>query len=370
MKEDLQPLRIVHLDTARDLRGGQRQLLLLARRLNPRGHSQLVVCPEGSELEARAGQEGFETFALPGHDPFHSHGTLQLRQRLKAQPLRLVLHAHDGRGQTLAALASAGLPVRRVASRRVTFLPAHRSIHRLKYGSTCHGVIAVSEYVRGLLVSSGIREEKIAVIPDGVEIPPELPGAEERAQARAEWGFSADEFVAGHLGAFTREKGQDVALAALPQLRARLPQARLVLAGEGPEKSSPRFLAELERAGGQVRVLGAAEDVRPFFAGLDVFLMPSRAEGLGSALLLAMARGVPVIASRVGGIPEIVQEGRNGWLVPPEEPAALAEAMGAAAADRARLRGFALDARRRAADFSDDIMAQRTEAFYRRLWAR
>lgn len=369
MKKETPVLRIVHLDTARDLRGGQRQLLLLARELRRRGHEQIIVAPEGSPLEARARREDFSTFALPAHDPWHAHGTLELRQFLKAQPPTLILHAHDGRSQTLSAIASCGLPVRRVASRRVTFLPTHRSIHRLKYTYTCHGVIAVSADVSGLLTGCGIPEENICVIPDGVELPADLPGEEERRAARAEWGFGAEEFVAGHLGAFTREKGQDVALAALAELEERLPAARLVLAGEGPLKSSAAFLRALERAGKRVRLLGDVEDVRRFFAGLDVFLMPSRTEGLGSAVLLAMAHGVPIVGSRVGGIPEIVQEGEQGWLVPPESPAALAEAWAAAAADRGRLRDLAAHARTRAKDFSGTLMAERTEAFYRRLLA-
>src|SRR5208283_432448 len=130
------PLRIVHLDTGLNLRGGQRQLLSLARGLRQRGHCQIVVCREESELEGRAWAEGFPCFSLPSHDPGHVYGIVQLRQLLRAAPCDL-LHAHDGRGQTLAFLASMGLPVRRVASRRVAFLPKHHWTHRLKYAYTC-----------------------------------------------------------------------------------------------------------------------------------------------------------------------------------------------------------------------------------------
>lgn len=361
-------LRIAHIDSGRELRGGQRQLLLLARELEERGHEQILVCPEGSALEARGRQEGFRVFALPSHDPGNAHGILQLRQQLLAEPCE-ILHAHDGRGQTLAWLASLGMRVRRVASRRVTFLPEARARQRFIYGRTCHAVIAVSEYIRQLLVSSGVPAAKIAVIPDGIELPAELPPAEVRRRVRAAWGFGDREFVVGHVGAFTPEKGQDIALEAALLLTEMLPQARLALAGEGPLRAALRLEEKVGPAEGCVRLLGYVEELPEFFAALDLFIMPSRAEGLGSSALLAMAHGLAVVASRVGGLPEVVEEGSSGWLVPPDSPQALAEAIVAAASDRARLSRFSANARARARQFSSDIMRERTEALYRRLLA-
>jgi hypothetical protein len=115
-------LRIAHIDTGSSLRGGQRQMLMLAQGLREHGHDQVIVCLEGCVLEGRAQKEGFRVFSLPGHDPWHAFGILLWHQNLKTWAPQ-ILHAHDGRGQTLAWLASLGLPVRRVASRRVTFFP-------------------------------------------------------------------------------------------------------------------------------------------------------------------------------------------------------------------------------------------------------
>jgi glycosyltransferase involved in cell wall biosynthesis len=359
-------LRIVHLDTGRELRGGQRELLTLALGLMRRGHSQIIVAPEGSELETHGRREGFHVFSLPEHDPFHAHGVLDLRQLLESEPAD-ILHAHDGRGQTLSYLASAGLAVRRVAARRVTFLPARGLAHRLKYTGTCHGVIAVSQFVRKLLIESGVPACRIEVIPDGVEIPQKLSGAEARARLRASWGWGDSEFVAGHLGAFTYEKGQDVALAARTLIIAKLPQFRLVLAGRGPLRDSPTICAGIQQAGDHMRVLDEIEPLADFFAALDLFIMPSRAEGLGSSVLLALAHGVPVVASRVGGLPEIVEESVTGWLVEPESAQALAEAVLEAQSDRERLAKYGSQARDRVRRFSNDIMIERTEAFYYRL---
>jgi glycosyltransferase involved in cell wall biosynthesis len=360
------PLRIAHIDTGLGLRGGQRQMLMLARGLRKRGHEQVVVCPEGSGLEARAQQEGFQVFSLPASDPGHAFGILLWRQQLKTWAPQ-ILHAHDGRGQTLAWLASLGLPVRRVASRRVTFFPSDRWTYRLKYGHTCHAVVAVSENIRELSIQAGVPRERIIVVPDGVEIPPELPGTSERQSLRTLWQCQEDDFVVGVLGASTLEKGQDSALAAIALLAEKLPQARLILAGDETTGPDGSVVNAASLQGTRVLRLGPIEDLASFFPGLDLFVMPSKAEGLGSSALWAMAYGLPVIATRVGGLPEIVVENETGWLIPPGSPPALAEAIYLASRDRAKLLEFGRQGRQRAEGFSAEVMVNRTEALYERL---
>lgn len=369
MTQTLAALRIAHLDTAVDLRGGQQQLLMLARGLRQQAHKQIIVCPEGSALELCARSEGFPVFPLPSHDPIHAHGILELRRYLQVECYD-ILHAHDGRGQTISWIASLGMPIQRIASRRVTFMPRSVRSHRLKYTLTCHGVIAVSEYVQHLLAAASVPEAMIEVIPDGVEFPPELPDPQTRSLMRRQWGCGEQEFLIGHVGAFAWEKGQDIAVEAALLLAGRFPQSRLLLAGEALGRWGNLIAAKIRKEQGRVRLLGYVENLAGFFAGLDLFIIPSRAEGFGSSALLAMAYGLPVVASRAGGLPEVVDDGRTGWLVPAGSPSALADAVLAAASDRARLRQFGAKARERAREFSSDIMVRRTEAFYFRILGR
>ena len=352
-------LKIIHLDTGEDLRGGQQQLLILARGLAGRGHKQLIVSIDGTPLEGRARREGFRVFGLPRHDPAGAHGIFQLRQLLLAEPFQ-ILHAHDGKGQTLSWLASLGMNVVRVASRRVTFAPPRRIDTRLKYGRTCDAVIAVSGFIKRLLVDAGLPESRIEIIPDGVDIPEQLPDAAIRARVRSEWQIDAEEFVVGHLGAMTQEKGQAIALRAAALLHERLPQARLVLA-----TGDPPSVAQVIPP--NVRVLPYQANLADFFAGLDLYIMPSLAEGLGSSALVAMAYEISVVASRVGGLPELIEDGATGWLIPPGSPEALAGAIAHAASDRARLREMGIHARQRAEQFSSTLMVERTESLYERL---
>jgi glycosyltransferase involved in cell wall biosynthesis len=248
-----------------------------------------------------------------------------------------------------------------VASRQVAFPPRHPLIHRWKYAKTCHGIIANSESVRRALISSGISGVDIEVIPPGIELPAHLPSASSRAQARARWGFSSEHFVIGHAGAFTLEKGQDIALEAARLLAPKLPNARMLLVGDGPERR--------DQTEGIAILPGFLDDLSEFYAALDLFLMPSRSEGWGLSALQAMANGLAVIATDVGGLPELVEHGKTGWLVPSESPPALADAIEAAASDPARLCEYGRIGRERAAHFSIERTVEETEQFYTRLLA-
>ncbi len=361
------PLRVFHIDTGEELRGGQHQLLLLARYLRQRGHEQLLVSPAGSPLEASARIDGFDVFALSTHDLGYLHGSLQLRQEVQGRQPH-ILHAHDGRAQTLAWLASRGLSPRRIASRRVAFLPRRGFLHRLQYGWLAHGVVAVSNSVRQVLVQTGVPAERIEVIGDGVELPPAPAGGQLRREARARWGLTEDDFVVGMLGASAPEKGYEVALKAAALLAGRMPRLRLVLAGMAPADVAGEVARPAAALAGRVLVPGCiANPAEEFFPALDVYIMPSRIEGLGSSALMAMAHGLPVIASRVGGLPEVVEEGVTGWLVPPGSAEALADAIARAAADPVGLRAYAARAWNHAQAFSIALQAERTEAFYYRI---
>ncbi|HEX5413186.1 MAG TPA: glycosyltransferase [Terriglobia bacterium] len=360
------PLSIAHIDTGLELRGGQRQLLLLAHGLRQRGHSQAVVCAEAGELCDRAKADGFPVLALPQDDFKHISGIRQLRRRVNHDALML-LHAHDGVGQTVSWLASWGTGARRVATRRVTYLPRRRIDYRLKYSYTCHAVVAVSHFIGRMIEEAGIPPAMINVIPDGIEIPEGAPDAPTREAARARWGITENEFAVGSLAGISPEKGLDLALKALELLADRLPNAKLVLGGEitAEELAASGLAAGVAR--GQVLLAGYQENVFEFFAGLDVYIMPSRSEGLGSAALMAMAHAVPVIAARVGGLPEIVDDGKTGWLVAPESPDSVAQAIADAVNNPATLKELGANARLRSVEFSADIMVERTEALYRRL---
>ena len=206
---------------------------------------------------------------------------------------------------------------------------------------------AVGEYYYR---QTGVPTEKIDVIYNAVRFGP-LPSEADRAPARARLGLPADALVLGTLGRLTEQKGQRMLLQAVAGLAERWPRLVAFLAGQGPLR--PALEAEAARLGiaDRVRFLGVRRDRDTLFAAMDLFVLPSRWEGLSLALVEAMGAARPVVATRVGGNPEVVADGETGLLVPPDDPAALADALGGLLADADRRRALgqhaADDARRR-----------------------
>jgi L-malate glycosyltransferase len=299
--------RIVHVASGREWRGGQRQVMLLARELAHREIDQVVVTGINSELARRLISAGIEVQQAawgPGLDPRVLPIILgELRRRPS------LLHAHDAHALTLAALCSVMTGAPLVATRRVTFPLRHTLLWR-----RARRVIAISTAVRHALIADGLSPERLVVIPSGVDVD-ELQ-VSLTADVRTRFSLPDTGQVAVSLGALTSEKDQSTLVAAAALLVRDLPELRWIIVGEGPLR--PALEQQAVRLGVDrcVHFVGQLDDAHVALAGADVFVLSSNAEGLGSAVLAAMALDVPVVASRVGGIPELIGSG-GGVLVTP-----------------------------------------------------
>jgi glycosyltransferase involved in cell wall biosynthesis len=229
-------------------------------------------------------------------------------------------------------------------------------------------VIAVSQgLVEFLERAEGLPRHKTVVIGNGVD--PDLgAGAPGRDEARRRLGLPAAGPILGTVGRLAAQKGQIDLLRALPSVRARFPEAILVVAGEGPERAALEREAERLGVAGAVRLLGHQANVPAVLAALDLFLLPSLWEGLPLALLEAMAMRLPVVATRAVGIDELVTDGVEGRLTPRRDPAALAAAAIDILADPGRAAAMGTAARRRAVGrHSQAAVAAEVAALYRRL---
>jgi glycosyltransferase involved in cell wall biosynthesis len=269
-------MRILHLDTGRELRGGQRQVLLLMRALREQGAEQTLLARGGGPLLESAKAEGFDARPVSLASVFGQSGG------------EAVVHCHDGRSHTLAAIGS-----RRpfVVSRRVAFAVGRGWPDRWKY-SRAAAYLAVSEYAAAQLIAAGVGKSKIHIVRDAI-VPPAV--------------------VSDYTGG----------VAAL-------------------DMDDPLKGGELLRS---IRTpVNLTTDLEAGLRTARVFLYLSRMEGLGSAALLAMAYGVPVVASRVGGLPEVVRHGEHGFCVGngTEE---IDEALGSLLDDPERARAMGMRAR-------------------------
>ncbi len=225
------------------------------------------------------------------------------------------------------------------------------------------GVAAVSAEVRDRLLAAGVQPASVRLIRNGVTMAPFL--AAERARL-APTQSPGDLLRVGLVGRLAPEKGIDLFLRAIALLRPRPPLARFEIAGEGPERSRLQALiAELHLAD-TVTLAGSLSDMPAFYTRLDLLVSASRQEGLPVALLEGMASGLPVAATGVGAIPELIENGITGLLVPPESPEALSQAIGSLLSDASlRHRLGAAGQRNVAEKFSAERMAEDYMEFYK-----
>jgi glycosyltransferase involved in cell wall biosynthesis len=357
------PLKILHVDSERSWRGGERQVLELIRRQRARGDEPHLAAPRGSALLSRASSEGFAGHAVPMRGTWDVSSALalaELHRRLRPD----VVHWHAARAHALGAMASLFAPgPARVLSRRVDFRVRGSVGSRLLYGLRREATIAISDGVRDALVESGLDPAGIRVVRSGIDLAPyEAPF--DRAAIKARLGTREGDFLVLQVAALAPHKSQKDLLQAARIILDQRPEAMVWIAGEGILRD------ELERQhgaldlGDRVRLLGFRDDVPDLLRAADLFCVSSYLEGMGTATLDAMAAGLPVVATCVGGIPEIVEDGVTGLLVPPREPEALAGAILALASDPDRRRAMGERARERVRDFSADRTEEETRRVY------
>ncbi len=362
---------VFHLDDSRNLRGGERQVLYLAGALAGRGCRNLIACRAGSPLEREAGRRGIETLRLPflfEGDPLSAFRLARLARRLArrsgARSLP-ILHAHTGHAAAALHAAARFLPALKIVHRRVDFRLPGRASAAAKYAKADR-VIALSEAIRGILRQAGVPGGKIRVIPSAVDLAAfeRGSGGEARERLRGEWGFPPEAVILGSLMAMVPHKDPMTLIAAAQKVVRSDDRCRFVIAGEGPLLDVARALVAEVGLESRIRLLGQRSDNADLLRAMDVFVLASREEGLGSALIEAMACSLPLVGTMAGGIPEIVRDGRNGFLAPKEDPAALAAVLLRLAGDpdlRARLALGSFEMSRR---YSIERMAGDTLAVY------
>jgi len=342
-------VRILHLDNGRDWRGGQRQVFLLASALRDDGHEPLVVAAPNSPLAGRLKTQGIASAAILMRADFDVVAMRRVRRLItKWQPD--VVHAHDARSHAIAmgALIGAGVPL--VVTRRVPFIPKGR----LKYGPRVAHFIAISRAVQDALVLGGVPLARTTVVYSGVPIPSVTAPRDWRREA----GFPHDAILCGVVGAMTAEKGTAqlaaIANALSPAVRERV---RLVLLG-GSATGADEF------GGIPAYRAGFVDAIYDAMAGLDLLWHPSGAEGLGTAVIDAMALGVPPVAFATGGLLELVEHEFSGLLAPAGDIAAFARQAERLALDVPLRQRLAAGGRARAARFDVRQMVSGTTAVY------
>ncbi len=359
-------LSVLHVDHERGWAGGQTQVMGLICRLRERGHRVSLAAHPLGELGARARQAGIPIHALAIRHHFDPLAGARLRHLLLTTRCDIV-HFHTSRAHSLALWLPRRKP-RRVVTRRMDYRLRGGWPVRWLYNGAVDRVIAISQGVKRALVESGVSEGRIRVIPSGVDLNRFEVVASDRDFARRKLGLAERELLLLVPAVLEPRKGHGFLLRALSRMRGRLEAVRVICCGSGSLRAELEAMAARLGLGDRVRFIGFADNVPELLAACDAVVLPSLHEGMGVALLEAMACGKAVVASAVGGVPEVLGDGAAGILVPPADEEALAGALLRLIADGGLRERLGKAGRERAhARFSLDAMALATEACYGEL---
>ena len=330
-------LRILHVDPERQWGGGEAQVLGLTRYLHRVGHISHVATPRHGVLAQRLQHDNLTVRPLSVRNHLDGPAGWRLRRLVRRERYDLV-HFHTARAHALSPWLHT-LPVRRLVTRRMDYPIKAGWLSRFLYGRQVDMVIAISSGVATALEAAHISNRAIRLIPSGIDTKQFLPTASQRMAIRRQYGLGEDTTVILMAGALTKRKSPHTLIEAAAQLHSRCRQSQYaqqtdqalslhyLICGAGPLRQ------ELEA---QVRALGLTSvfhfagfcrDLPAYLAAADIFVHTPVWEGLGVAVIEALAAGLPVVASRVGGIPELITDGETGLLVPAQDPSALCNAL-------------------------------------------
>ncbi len=355
-------MRVIGVDPELGFAGGESQVLGLTLELIRLGHEAQLLCDPGGGLWQRAQAAGVRCHALKIRNAMDCFAGIRLRGFLSRNHFDVV-HFHTSRAHSMAPFA-AGLAGALIVTRRMDYVP-NRLFAPLLYNRAVDAVAAISRGVADAMVAGGVCARRITIIPSGVDcVHFAPPAAHQRDLARRQLGLEPGQIAVGAVGALEPRKGHRFLLDALALLRARHREIRAFIAGAGSQRAALLDQTNRLNLGQTVRFMGSIADPRALFWALDIFVQPSLKEGLGVALLEAMACGLPVIASRAGGMAEMIDHGGDGILVDAADSEALATALEELSASPAIRDSMAACARIKGQSFSMQSMARGTLALY------
>ncbi len=347
-------MKILQIISSGGMYGAESVILDLCRGLDKGGNcGEIAVFANSSapnlDLRDAALREGIKCHVIPCRGQVDRKAVQMIRDLVTSDGFDVV-HAHGYKPDiySYAALCQAGIPM---VSTCHTWYDNDPLVYL--YGvldrfvlRSYDRVVAVSEEVRRRLLKAGVQTDKSVLIPNGIEM-------QSFSNAMPSLRPGAGDFkgiLIGLVGRLAKEKGIDIYLRAVTQVLRAFPETAFVVVGEGPDRDNLQKLTDELGIGRSVSLLGRRSDMPSVYASLDLLVSSSRQEGLPIAILEGMASGLPIIATAVGEVPAVIEDGVSGILIPKEDPDALAEAIISLLRDDEKRRRLASGARRRARD--------------------
>lgn len=360
-------MNILFLTTHLNTGGITSYVLTLGEGLVKSGH-KVWVASSGGDCVPRVEELGMRHVTLNIRTKSEAHPKVwlslgALRNLVREEKIDLI-HSQTRVTQVLGAVLSRLSSVAMVTTCHGFFRPRW---FRKAFPCWGRGVIAVSRPVaRHLSEDFGVPQNRIHLILNGIDLKrfvTDAPG--ERRSVREQWGISAAAPLIGIIARLSSVKGIDILIKAMPAVLKEVPEARLIIVGQGPEESALKKLAQDMSLTRQVHFKNTINQTHEILCAFDVFVMPSLMEGLGLSVMEAQACGIPVVASRVGGLVDLIIDGTSGFLVPVQDEKALGGRIVECLANPRKAQAMARQARLNIENyFSASIMVEKTVRIY------
>lgn len=309
---------IFHLDDSKNLRGGERQVLYLAKELKELGYENYIVARKNSPLYRKSIEEEIPAITLPYIFEWDLISGIILAikiNKINKNRKKVIIHTHTGHTPAVAVISRLFLKAKLIVHRRVDFKIKNNFLSKLKY-KNADAIIAISSVIKKI-ISGFIPQEKIKLIPSSIDskLLTELSSKIQRDNVK----------IIGTLIALVPHKDPENLVKAARVVLEKYPDIEFLIGGEGNLRKKVENMIIEYGISDKVKLYGYVDDNINFFKSIDIFVLPSKEEGLGSVLIEAMACGLPIVATDAGGIPELIKDNYNGIIVEKQNPNKLAE---------------------------------------------
>ena len=359
-------MKILHLLSSGGYYGKEAVVIALCSALERLGHGSEIGAFLNSqnpneEVMIRGQQQGIQARRFACNGRLDVRAVSQIREHILSQRIDLI-HSHDYKADIYGYLAGRWTGRPTIATCHLWFSTTLSDRIYAKIDQLClrhfDGVVAVASHIERTLQQAGVSSRKIAVIPNGIDFTSFLE------VRRSDFGRSGNGPVIGIVGRLTRQKGHSLLFAAAPGILQKFPDTKFLIIGDGPDREKLEAVAAETGIADSVHFAGFRSDMPTVYEGLDLLVMPSLDEGLPITLLEALAAGCPVVASSVGAVPDVIEHGRNGLLIPPGDSASVEHSILLLLSDSNLRKRVAENARRSVGKFSADEMARNYLQFY------
>lgn len=355
---------LLHTESSTGWGGQENRTLNESRGLRALGVRVMILCQPDSVLGKKAEAEGFDVIRCRMKKSYDIFAVKRIHDIIRKEGIDII-NTHSGRDSLLAGAAgrlSSKKPV--IVRTRHLALPITSTF---TYRRLAHKIVTVSRHVREYLISEGIPDEMVAVVHTGVDTARFDPeNAKDILRQKLE--ISPDTRIVGTVSVLRRKKGHHILLEAIPLILKKFPDVLFFFAGDGPQRDNIRDKIYEMGLQDKVFMLGIRDDIPDILKFFDIFVLPTLQEALGTSFLEAMAMGKPVIGCNVNGVNEVIKDGVNGYLVPPEDPAALADAVLRMLTHDAEAKTMAANGKKMVQEeFTTDIMCRKMFELYASL---